>query len=265
MMDDFLIRAGLAGLGVAFAAGPLGSFVVWRRMAYFGDSIAHSALLGVALGIVLGTDLNLTILIVCLGFAFLLVLLQSKGTLATDTALGILSHSALALGIVTIAMVQWLRVDLMGYLFGDILSVSWNDIIWIYAGATLCLTGLAWIWHDLLRATIHEDLARAEGVSCARLRLFFMILIALTVAIAMQIVGILLITALLIIPPAAARPFARSPEQMAVLAAFIGAISVVGGLSASLYWDSPSGPSIVLAAAALFTISLIRSTLRPSA
>ncbi len=265
MMDEFLIRAGLAGLGVALAAGPLGCFVVWRRMAYFGDSLAHSALLGVALGFALGTNLNLTILIVCLGFALLLVLLQSKGTLATDTALGILSHSALALGIVTIAMLQWLRVDLMGYLFGDILSVGWRDVAWIYAGAAICLIGLAWIWRDLLRATIHEDLALAEGVACVPLRLIFMMLIAVTVAIAMQVVGILLITALLIIPPASARPFARSPEQMASLAALIGVLSVIGGLSASLLWDSPSGPSIVLVATALFTVSLVGSTMRSSA
>ncbi len=264
-MEDFLLRAGLAGLGVALTAGPLGCFVVWRRMAYFGDSLAHSALLGVALGFALGTDLNVTILIVCLGFALLLVLLQSKGALATDTALGILSHSALALGIVAIAMMEWLRVDLMGYLFGDILSVGWRDVAWIYAGAAFSLAGLAWMWRDLLRATIHEDLALAEGVPCARLRLIFMMLIALTVAIAMQVVGILLITALLIIPAAAARPFARSPEQMALLAAFIGALSVFGGLGASLILDSPSGPSIVLAAAVLFTLSLIGSTIRSSA
>jgi len=261
MIDEFLIRAGLAGLGVALTAGPLGCFVVWRRMAYFGDSLAHSALLGVALGIALGTNLNATILVVCLGFALVLVALQNKGTLSTDTALGILSHTALALGILAISMIAWLRVDLMGYLFGDILSVGWGDVVWIYAGAALCLSALAWIWPGLLRTTIHEDLARAEGVPSARLRLIFMMLMAVTVAIAMQVVGILLITALLIIPPAAARPFARSPESMAGGAVFIGALSVIAGLGASLLWDSPTGPSIVLAAAVLFLVSLVGAAL----
>ncbi len=255
MMDDFFVRALLAGIGVAVVAGPLGCFVVWRRMAYFGDSLAHSALLGVALGFLLGVDPVIGVIALCVGLALLLVLLQQQRRLATDTLLGILSHSALATGLVVISLMDWLRIDLLGYLFGDILAVSVADVIWIWAGGGLALVLLAVLWRKLLALTVHEDLAAAEGVNVPLVRLGFMLLIALVIAIAMKIIGILLITSLLIIPAAAARRFAASPEQMAAIAAVIGASAVVLGLAGSLTLDTPSGPSVVVAAALLFAAS----------
>lgn len=253
-MDDFLLRALLGGIGVALVAGPLGSFVVWRRMAYFGDTLAHAALLGVALGFVLGVDTNLGIIAVCLLLALILVAMQRQKRLATDTILGILSHSALSLGLVVIALLQTLRVDLLAYLFGDILAITTTDLYWIYGGGLAALLILAWIWRPLLAAIVHEELARVEGVPVTRVYLVFMLLIALIIAVALKIVGILLITSLLIIPAAAARRFARSPEQMAAGAALIGAAAVIGGLYGSFQWDTPAGPSIVIAAAALFAL-----------
>ena len=255
MMDDFFVRALLAGIGVAVVAGPLGCFVVWRRMAYFGDSLAHSALLGVALGFLLGVDPVIGVIALCVGLALLLVLLQQQRRLATDTLLGILAHSALATGLVVISLMDWLRIDLLGYLFGDILAVSVADVIWIWAGGGLALVLLAVLWRKLLALTVHEDLAAAEGVNVPLVRLGFMLLIALVIAIAMKIIGILLITSLLIIPAAAARRFAASPEQMAAIAAVIGASAVVLGLAGSLTLDTPSGPSVVVAAALLFAAS----------
>lgn len=257
MLDDFLVRAFLAGLGVACLAGPLGCFVVWRRMAYFGDTMAHSALLGVALGFAAGIDLTIGVTVVTVAIAILLVLLQQRRWLASDTLLGILSHSTLAIGLLAVSLMAWLRVDLMGYLFGDILAVARMDLLWIWGGSIVALAVLARVWRPLLAITVHEDLARAEGVPALAIRLIFMLLIALTIAIAMKIVGILLITSLLIIPAAAARPFARSPETMALLASGIGAIAVASGLGASLAFDTPSGPSIVAAALALFLLSLL--------
>ncbi|MCB1777138.1 MAG: zinc ABC transporter permease subunit ZnuB [Candidatus Competibacteraceae bacterium] len=251
-MDDFLIRAVLGGLGVALAAGPLGAFIVWRRMAYFGDTLAHSGLLGVMLGIVLHINLELGVLATCLTVALALVVLQRQRWLATDTLLGILAHTSLSLGLVALAFLETVRVDLVGYLFGDILAISPNDLYWIWGGALLALTALAWLWRPLLAATVHEELAQVEGVPVFAVRLAFMLLIAIVIASAMKVVGILLITSLLIIPAAAARRFARSPEGMALLASALGCIAVIAGLWASLRWDTPAGPSVVVAAAALF-------------
>lgn len=255
-MDGFLLRALLGGIGVALVAAPLGCFVVWRRMAYFGDSLAHSALLGIALGFLLGVDLNLGIVATCVMLALLLVLLQQQRRLATDTLLGILSHSALSLGLVAVSFMESLRVDLMAYLFGDILAVGHADLAWIWGGGAAVLALLVALWRPLLAITVHEELARAEGAPVLLLRFAFMLLIAVTVALAMKVIGILLITSLLIIPAATARRFARTPEQMAAFAALAGSLAVALGLAASLELDTPSGPSVVVAAAALFLLSL---------
>ncbi|MFD1624770.1 zinc ABC transporter permease subunit ZnuB [Azospirillum griseum] len=251
-MDEFLIRALAAGCGIALLAGPLGSFIVWRRMAYFGDTLSHSALLGVTLGFLLGVNPMIGVMVVCVALALALVALQRRRTLAADTLLGILSHGSLSLGLVALAFLETLRVDLMAYLFGDILSVTVNDLVWIYSGGAVALTGLALLWRRLLAVTVDEDLARVEGMPVDALRLAFMLLIAMVIAIAMKIVGILLITSLLIIPAASARRFTRTPEQMAALASVFGVAAVVAGLLASLAWDLPGGPSVVVAAASLF-------------
>ncbi len=255
-MDDFILRALAAGIGVSLVAGPLGCFVVWRRMSYFGATLAHSALLGIALGLLFGIDVYLGVLFVCIIVAALTVLLDRYQRLATDTLLGILAHGALALGMVALALVEEVRIDLMGYLFGDILAVGPDDLVWIYGGGAAGLAALAAIWRQLLSITVHEELARVEGVPAARVRLIFVLVIAVVIAVAMKIVGVLLIVSLLIIPAASARRFAATPEQMAVLAAVIGCISVAAGLGASLAWDTPAGPSIVVAATVLFFVTL---------
>ena len=262
MIDDFLLRALIAGVGIAAVAGPLGCFVVWRRMAYFGDTMAHSGLLGVAIGLFFNINLVAGVFAACMAVAFVLVFLQRVRGLATDTALGILAHSALSLGLVAISFMPSVRVDLMGYLFGDILAVSMMDIFLIYGVAALSLLCLGFIWNRLLALTVHAHLAAAEGVATKTLHIVFMLLIAGLIAVAMKIVGILLITSLLIIPAAAARPFASSPEKMAVIAVLIGALAVMMGLLASLQLDTPSGPSIVVAAAILFGMSMIFSAVR---
>ena len=255
MFDDFFARALAGGIGVAIATGPLGCFMVWRRMAYFGDSVAHSALLGVVLGVGLGIEPNAGILIMCVTLALLLLLLQQQRRLATDTLLGIMAHGALALGLVGISFLETVQVDLMSYLFGDILAVSGRDLFWIYGGGGAVLLATALIWRPLLAVTVHEELARAEGVRVGLVRIAFTLLIALAVAVAMKIIGLILIVALLIIPAATARRLARSPEQMALLASATGAVAVAGGLHGSLAWDTPSGPSIVVTALALFALA----------
>ncbi|WP_148864639.1 zinc ABC transporter permease subunit ZnuB [Marinobacter fonticola] len=254
ILGDFFWRALIGGLGVALVAGPLGCFVVWRRMAYFGDTLAHSALLGVALGTLFQIQLSLSIAVVCIGLALLLVVLSRSQALATDTLLGILAHSALAIGLVTLSFMPDVRLDLTGYLFGDLLAMSRQDVAWIYGGAAIILSLLVWLWRGLLMSTIHEELAKVEGLPVERLRLGLMLMFSLVIAVAMKIVGVLLITALLIIPAATARRLASSPERMVVLAVVTGMVAVSGGLSMSWFLNSPAGPSIVVSAFLLFLL-----------
>lgn len=255
-MIDFLIYALLAGLGVAAVAGPLGCFVVWRRMAYFGDTLAHSALLGVALGVFLNIDLGIAVTLVCLSMALGLVALEQQGVLALDTLLGILSHSALAAGLVVISLMSNIRVDLMSLLFGDLLSVTAADLWVIYAGASVAIILLASLWKSLISITVEPELATVEGINVARVRTALMVITALVIAIAMKIIGVLLITALLIIPAATARRISATPESMAFIASLVAMISVVSGLAASWHADTPAGPSIVISATLLFCLSL---------
>ena len=256
MIDDFLARAALAGIGVALLTAPLGCFVVWQRLAMFGNSIAHCGLLGVALGVLLSIDLTLGVIMVSLALALILIGLQGQKLLPQDTLLGILAHAALAAGLLAATWVGGARLDLMGYLFGDILAVSIADLWWIGGGVLAVGGAMAWLWRPLLSISVHEELAAAEGVRVEAVRAGFMLLIAFTVAVSIKIVGILLITSLLIIPAAAARAFASSPERMVVGAVLLSVVSVLAGLGFSVQWDTPAGPSIVLVLTALFAATV---------
>ena len=254
MLDDFLLLALIAGAGIALVAAPLGCFVVWRRMAYFGDSLAHSALLGIALGLLTGMNTNLGTVIVCAVFAIILLALQEMRILATDTLLGILAHAALSIGMVVLSFVHDQPFDLHAYLFGDILTVTQEDIFWIYGGGVIALGLLLINWASLVLMTLHEDLARAEGVKTFWVNLMLVLIMTVVVAVSIRIVGILLITSLLVIPAATSRQWVRSPETMAMLAAVFGIISVFGGIMASYQLDTPAGPSIVTTATLLFVV-----------
>ena len=251
MLDDFMTRATLAGVGVAFAAAPLGCFVVWRRMAYFGDATAHAAILGVALALALQISIFAGAVAVALIMALLVTILAGRGY-AMDTLLGVLAHSALAFGLVAVSFLSGIRIDLMAYLFGDILAVSQADLAVIWGGAALVVSLIAWRWSPLLTATLNEELAYAGGLDPKREQLILMLSLAVTVAVAIKVVGVLLIAAMLIIPAATARCLARTPEAMAMIAAAIGAVSAVAGLRAAYLLDTPAGPSIVCAAAIFF-------------
>ena len=257
MLDDFFIRALVAGIGVAIVAGPFGCFIVWRRLAYFGDTLSHAALLGVAFALLMESNITLTVFAVSASIAVALLILQKYAIVSADSLLGLLSHSALALGLVVLAFMTWVRIDLMGLLFGDILAVSKTDIFTIYAGGLVALIILALIWRSLFAGTVNFELAEAEGMNPGRSDIIFMLLMAGVISIAIKIVGVLLITALLIIPAATARRFVSGPEQMAITAAFIGACSIIGGLFSSLNWDTPSGPSIVVMAFIFFVLSIL--------
>lgn len=257
MPDDFLVRAALGGIGVVIAASPLGCFVVWRRLAYFGSALSHSALLGVALGLVAGIGPTFGIALLCVVVAAAFVLLEERRLLASDTLLGVLAHVVLAIGVIAISFMERVRVDLMGYLFGDVLSVDGTDLVLIYGLAAAVLLVLAGVWRPLLATTVHEDLARIEGVATLRARVIFMLLLALVIAIGMKVVGILMVVSLLIIPAAAARPVSATPEIMAVVATLLGIAAILGGLWGSWQWDLPSGPAIVVCAALVFAVMII--------
>lgn len=260
LSEAFVWRALLTGLCVAALAGPLGCFVVWRRMAFFGDALAHAALLGIGAGLAIGAGAPLGLAVIVFGFAGLFVALEGASHLARDTLLGVISHSALALGLVLVALAPSIPGGLEAYLFGDILATSAARLGGIAALSLAGLGILIWQWHALIALTLHPELSRAEGLQSGLTRLVFMALVAATVAIGVQAVGALLINALLVIPAAAARRFARSPEQMAVIAALTGMIAVVAGLGSSFAADIPTGPAIVVAASVLFGLSLIGST-----
>ena len=257
-MNEFILRALIGGMGIAVICGPLGCLVVWQRMSYFGAALSHAALLGIALGIFLQIDLKLAMLGVAILCSFGLLILERNRQYSADTLLGVLAHVSLALGIVVLSLMPGVRVDLMAYLFGDILSISWQDIAWIYLGGIVVLGVLKLVWTPLLSLTLHRELAITDGVSELKIRFIFLILLSFVVAISMQLVGVLLIISLLIIPAASARKLSQSPEQMAWIATLSGLISVALGLWVSLQFDTPTGPSIVLAASLLFILSLLK-------
>lgn len=261
-MIEFLLPAILAGLGIAIIAGPLGSFVVWRRMAYFGDTLAHASLLGLALGVLLNINIYLALVVCCLAIAVLLVTLQKRQLVGTDTLLGILAHSALSLGLVAVSFLNDVRIDLMSYLFGDLLSVSPSDIYFIYLGVIAISLILYYFWQPLLSSTISEELAAVEGTNIDLMRLILMLLVGTVIAVGMKFVGALIITSLLIIPSATARKFSDTPEKMVVLSSFIGCLSVLLGIALSWHYDTPAGPSVVVCAAALFMLSQFKKTAR---
>ena len=258
MLDDFIVRAIMAGIGIALVTGPLGCFVVWRRLSFFGDTLAHSALLGVLISITLDINVSLTIFVVASLVAILLLRLERTTNLAGDSLLGLISHSSLAIGLVILGFLSFIRFDVMGVLFGDILSVNSNDLLVIWIGGALILVVLSYIWKPLFASTVNYELAEAEGMKPERVNAIFTILLAALIAISIKMIGVLLITGLLIIPTAMARNLSDNPRQMVILSIIGGLLSVLIGLYASFEINTSSGPSIVVVALILFILSLMR-------
>ena len=257
MFDDFIIRAFAAGIGLALITGPLGCFIIWRRLSYFGDTIAHSALLGVVIAYAMNFNLIIAVFAVSCFIALSLLFLQKRTNLPDDALLGLLAHSVLAIGLVLLGILSFIRIDLMGLLFGDILSVNITDVLFVWIGGSIVLMVLILIWRPLFAATVNLELAKAEGLNADLANAIFTILIASVIAISIKIVGILLITGLLIIPAAASRNLSSTPIQMAIISSVIGLVSVVLGLQTSMIWNSPTGPTILAIALGVFILTLI--------
>ena len=258
MFDDFFIRAIFAGIGIAFVTGPLGCFVVWRRLSYFGDTLAHSALLGVTIAYSLDFNIAVSIFFISSAIALILIQLQRKTNLPSDALLGLLAHSSLAVGLVVIGFLTFIRFDIMGLLFGDILAVNKKDLFIIWFGGALILIVLKLIWKPLFASTVNYELAEAEGLNPDRAKAIFTILLAALIAISIKLVGVLLITGMLINPTAMARNLSDNPKKMVVFSIIGGLLSVFIGLFSSLEFNTPSGPSIIAAALFLFIISLFK-------
>ncbi len=258
MLNDFFIRALLAGVGIALITGPLGCFVVWRRLSFFAGTLAHSALLGVTMALVFEINIAFSVFLISAVLAIFLLQLQKKTNLPNDALLGLLAHSSLAIGLVIIGFLTTIRFDVMGLLFGDILAVDENDLLFIWVGGAFILLVLKLIWKPLFASTINYELAEAEGMKPDKYNAIFTILMAAIIAISIKIVGLLLITGMLIIPAALARNISNNPIQMVILSTVGGLLSILIGLFSSLEFNTASGPSIIAAALFLFLVSLIK-------
>ena len=258
MIDDFFIRALIAGVGIALVTGPLGCFVIWRRLSFFGDTLSHAALLGVTFSISFDINISLSVFIVSSIVALILIRLQKNTNLAGDALLGLLAHSSLAIGLVVLGFLSFIRFDIMGLLFGDILSVTSSDLLIIWIGGAVIILILSLIWKPLFASTVNYEIAEAEGLSPEKYNIIFTVLMAAIIAISIKMVGLLLITGMMIIPAAAARNLSNSPKQMVVISIIFGLLSVLIGLYASLEINTPSGPSIITTSLLFFILSLFR-------
>ncbi len=260
--DNFLWRALLGGVGVALITGPLGCFVVWQRMSYFGSTLAHSALLGVILSLWFEVQPVWGLLLVCTLLSWLLLWLFERSRYSqewsSDVILGVVSHTMLALGLILLSKLERIRVDLNALLFGDVLAIGPADLWAILAVGLAVYATLFLIWRQLLEITLSEEIAQVEGIAVGRIRLLYLSLLALVVAVAIKVVGMLLLISLLIIPAAVARKFSATPERMALLACVFGVLSVVGGLALSVWLDWPAGAAIATVASFFFAVSVLK-------
>ena len=258
MFDDFFIRALIAGVGIALVTGPLGCFIIWRRLSFFGDTLAHAALLGVTMAVFFEINIAFSVFLISSVVALILLKLQQTTKLPGDALLGLLAHSSLAVGLVVIGFLTSIRFDVMGLLFGDILAVNQNDLLLIWIGGALILLILKFIWRPLFASTVNYELAEAEGMKPDKFNAIFTVLMAAVIAISIKIVGLLLITGMLIMPAAMGRNLSNNPQQMVILSVIAGLLSVIIGLFSSLQFNTPSGPSIITAALILFCFPLIK-------
>lgn len=255
-MLELILPPILAAVFLACISGPLGCFVVWKKMAYFGDTVAHAALLGVGLGVILSIATQISVIILCLLVAILVAYFNSKKYLSTDTTLGILAHGSLALGMLTVTVVSPTRINLQGILMGDLLTVGYSEALHVGILSIVIIALIVKLWRHFLMSAIDEDLATVEGYSPNKNQFLLTLTIALTIAFGIKLVGALLISGLLIIPAAGARKLSSSPEAMAITAGLIGLVSSVLGLISSAYWDLPAGPAIVCCALLIFIAAL---------
>lgn len=258
LQHDFFWYAFGGALMVAILAGVLGCFVVWQGMSYFGAALAHTALLGVALGFFFNINIKFSVALTAMLMGLLLTWLRSvralREQLHNDVLLGFLAHIAMALGIVVLVAMDDVRIDLFTYLFGDVLTINQQDLLFLMLTSLVGLCIVALILRPLLMMIVDEELAAIEGVNTTAIRLIFILLLAWVVALAMQVVGVLLVASFLIIPAASARRLSKTPLQMLIIAVVLAVIAVFLGVLVSFNWNIPAGPMMVMVMAAEFII-----------
>ena len=261
--EAYMQRALLTALLLAPLCGLLGVFVTARRMAFFSDTISHAALAGIAVGFWLGfTDPTLPMIAVSLGVAVLMLWLREKTDLLNDTIMALLLSGSVAFGIVVLSLLKGYRGELHRYLFGDILSVGPQEVGIAVAVTAIVGTAVFARLNALALLTAHEDLAHVSGISVRWLNYAFVLVLTVVVELSIRLLGIILVTSLLVIPPATARNLARNLRQQLILAIIVGALGGAGGVALSFQFDLPCGPAIVLTCLGLFLLTLAASALR---
>lgn len=257
----FMERALAAGVVLAFLLALLGVFVVLRNMAFFSDGIAHASLAGVAVGIIFSVNPLLTAIVVSAVFAAIIYYLQKRYKLSGDTAIGILFTSGMALGVLLISTQPGYQPELMSFLFGNILAITNTELI-VIAGVSLLIAALVFIYlKTLILISLDEETAKISGVRVGGFQLLANIILAVAVVLGIKVFGIILVSALLIIPVATAKLFSRSFKKLVIISVVLSEIIVLSGIIFSYYFDLPTGPTIVLTGTVLFVLAALLNAL----
>ncbi|HMI76980.1 MAG TPA: zinc ABC transporter permease subunit ZnuB [Buchnera sp. (in: enterobacteria)] len=258
-MIELFFLGWLAGILLTLVTGPLGSFIVWRRMSAFGDTLSHSSLLGLSVGVVLNINPFYTVLFLLLFISSIIIFLEYISCLALDTILGIITYSTLSLGMITVSFMSEIKkMSITNYFFGDLLTITFSDLIIIILLIIVVLFILIWYWKKMLLLTINAELAKVDGVNITKIRLIFILITAVTISVSIKFIGSLVIAALLVIPAATSQRFASSPENMACISILIGILGVTSGMLVSYFFHTPSSPSIVLFLSCFFLLSYFK-------
>lgn len=253
----FIGQGVIALLVLSFLTAPMGCFLIWRRMSFFGATLAHSALLGAVIGLLLGVGVFVGVM----GFTALLACLLTwwlqNQRLANDTVLAMIAHLTLAIGVVAISLMDNLRIDLMAYLFGDVLSISRPVFYQIVAVCIVSAIALRVFWRGFVNLAVQPDIAQVEGYRTTVLSFCFVLFLSITISVGMVTVGALLIVSMLIIPAATARLIANQLKTMVFAAWIFTVISIISGMVAAYYVDLPAGPMVVIASGGLFVLAYL--------
>ena len=268
LSEPFMQRALLMALALGPACGLLGVFVTARRMSFFSDTIAHSALTGVAAGFLAGfDDPTLPVLVFCATVAVSMLWLRERTRLLNDTIMAVLLSVSVAMGVILLSLQRNRWAELDKYLLGDVLSVGWADVGWAVGAAIVVASAVvAWL-NPLALLSAHEDLAHVSGARVRLLNYGFVILLTFAVSLSIRALGILLVTSMVVLPPATARMLVHSLRAHVVLTVAVGLAGAVGGVLLSYPLNLPTGPTVTMTFGALFAMSLavarIRSPARP--
>ena len=255
--------AWIAGSILGLLSAPLGCLVLWRRMAFFADALAHGTLLGVALAVWWQLPMGIGVALVSIAVVLGLVLIDDE-RLPVDAVLAVVAVTLLCLGLLTLTQLTNQQANVLGFLFGNLLELDWADLPLLAVSVALGLALLIYIWPAQIKLATNESLARIQGIDPTRQRLFFMGLLAGFCAIALQAVGSLLISGLLVLPALTARLYSTAPKQMVIIALVIAQLGVTLGVWGSIWLDIQTGLSIVLVLAIIFFAALILSKLLSS-